>query len=309
MKPIYPYGQGNLNTPHLHDIGGRPVYGDVLFVDSNNGNAGTSANEGTKRKPFATIDSAINQCEGDETIYVAPGHTEIISTADQIDVDVAGVSIIGCGNGKRRPTLTYTVAAGEVAIGADNVYIENIRFVSSVTEVLKGVDVEDGVDGFHMNNCSFTVEADTTDDFISALVFVNDNNDCIVENCVFDSGLQAHAVNGILMDADCDNMIIRNNRIHGDYSTACITNDTAICLEILIQGNILQNGDTTGNNGEPTMELGASTGLIIGNFLADGTATDGASVVATGAMCFANEWTTTVGSDAGVGTTTTTVNT
>ena len=89
----FPYNHGGVReiTPALHDIGGRPIYGRVLFVDSNSGNAGTTASEGQKRQPFATIDAAINNCTGDETIYVAPGHAETIISADQIDVDVAGV--------------------------------------------------------------------------------------------------------------------------------------------------------------------------------------------------------------------------
>ncbi len=300
----FPYGpKGSQITPALHDIGGRPVYGDVYFVDSNNPNAGTSAAEGTKNKPFATIDAAIGQCTGDETIYLAPGHAEVITLANQVDIDVAGVSIIGCGNGSRKPKLAYHIAAGEVVIGADNVYMENIRFLSSVTEVLLGIDVQDGVEGFHIKNCEFIVEADGTDDFISALKFTNNNSGCIVESCLFDSGLQAHAVQAIYMDADCGRLQIINNRIMGDYSTACIVNDTAICTEILIKGNILQNGDSTGNNGEPCIEIAASTGLIVGNICMDGTATDDASVVATGAVLFDNLWSTTVASGVGIVTT------
>lgn len=302
MRGRYPYGKGSLNIPALHDIGGRTVYGDVYFVDSNNGNAGTSANEGSKKTPFSTIEAAINQCTGDETIYVAPGHAESISAADAIDIDVEGVSIIGCGNGSRKPTITYTNAAAEVVIGADNVYIENIRFLSSITEVLLGINVEDSVDYFHIKNCDFVVEAATTDDFISAIKFTNNSTGCTIEGCYFDSQLQGHAVQAILADADCERLTIVDNRIHGDYTEACIVNDTAICTEILIMNNLLQNGDTTGNNGEPTIEIGASTGLIVGNMLMDGTADDGASAVATGAIFYNNVWSTTVASGKGLAT-------
>ncbi len=303
MRPIYPYGQGNLNTPHLHDIGGRPVYGDVFFVDSNNNNAGTSASEGSKRKPFSTIDAAINQCTGDETIYVAPGHAETLSTADQIDADVAGISIIGCGNGTRKPTLTYTADAGEFAVGADNVHIEGIRFIASVTGVLKAIDIEAGVDYCTIKNCEFLVEADTTDEFMVSITLNDNNTGCVIDGCLIDMGLGG-ATNGIHMDADTSRLQIIGNRIMGDYSTANIFADTTASTEIYIAFNVLQNGDSVGLNAQPTIELiTGCTGIIRDNFLVDGGANDAASVVADNAILFNNQWSQTDASGTGLATT------
>lgn len=303
----YPYNHGGIReiTPALHDIGGRPVYGAVLFVDSNNSNAGDTASDGQKRQPFSTIDDAINQCKGDETIYIAPGHTELITSADQIDCDVEGVSIIGCGNGTRRPTLRYTVAAGEFVVGASNVHIENIRFIAEAPDVLKAIDIEAGVDYTEIKNCEFIVLTAGTHEFANTITLADANIGTMLDGCLIDNRL-GNSVQAIHMDNATTGDIrttIQNCRIVGDYSEACITSDTQISVEILIQKCILQNGDSAGNNAQPTLELGASSGIIADCYHIDGTATDDASAIATAAVFFNNQWSTTVASGKGIITT------
>lgn len=303
----YPYNQGSRITPALHDIGGTPVYGNVFFVDSGHANAADTASEGTKRKPFATIDYAVGQCTANngDVIIVAPGHAETITTANQIDVDVAGVSIIGCGNGANRPTLTYTVAAGEMVIGASNVLIENIRFVSSVTSVLKAIDIEDGVDYTTIRNCEFTVETANTDEFNTTITLADNNIGTTIENCLIDMELGS-AVNGIHMDnatgADI-RTVIRNNRIQGDFSGGCIVSDTTADNEILIQGNILQNGDTGGIGTVAAVTLlTGSTGLSIGNVIMANLASDDLSYVADAIVHINDIYSETVGATVGLAT-------
>lgn len=302
----YPYNHGGVReiTPALHDIGGRPVYGAVLFVDSNNSNAGSTASDGQKRQPFSTINSALNQCTGDETIYVAPGHTELITLADQIDADVVGVSIIGCGNGTRKPTLRYTVAAGEFVVGASNVHIENIRFIAEAPDILKAIDIEAGVDYTTIKNCEFIVLTAGTHEFANTITLADANIGTVIDGCLIDNRL-GNSVQAIHMDNATTGDIrttIKDCRIVGDYSEACITSDTQISVEILIEKCILQNGDSTGNNGQPTLELGASSGIISHNMLMDGTANDAASAVATGAIFYNNVWSTTPASGVGLAT-------
>jgi len=267
----YPYNHGGVReiTPALHDVGGTPTSGKVFFVDSGNGNAGTTANEGQKRQPFSTIDAAVAQCTANngDKIIVLPGHAETIIAADQIDLDVAGISVIGVGTGTSRPTLTYTVAAGEVVVGADNVTIDNIVFTSSVTAVLKAVDIEDSVDYTTIRNCLFNVEAANTDEFNATITMVNNNTGTLIENCEIDMGLGG-AVSAIDMTADTERTTIRNCYIHGDYSTACINGDTALSTDVLIEGNTLVNGGS-GNIGTVAciVLLTGTTGLIQDNKL------------------------------------------
>ena len=82
-------------------IRGVPVLntysGQIWWVDS----AGAQIGDGKFNRPFATIDTAINHASEGDTILVKAGHTETITAAAGIDADVAGISIIGLGQGRR----------------------------------------------------------------------------------------------------------------------------------------------------------------------------------------------------------------
>jgi hypothetical protein len=276
--------------------------GSVYFVDSGHADANDVLGWGTDiTEPFATLDFAIGQCTANsgDVIYLLPNHAETLTTADAVDIDVAGVSVIGIGNGTARPTFTYTVAAGEIVIGADNVLVENIVCTSSVTAVLIGIDIEDGVDHAVIRNCEFNVEAANTDEFNATIHFTNDNTSCVVENCIIDMALGG-AVAGIHLDADTESIVIRNNRIHGDYSTACIVSDTAISTEMLIENNILQNGDTGGIGTEPCMELAASTGIVANNIVMCNLAANDNAIVGTACVNIGNVYSETVGATVGI---------
>lgn len=106
--------------------------GNVFWVDSGNGR---NLGPGTVDKPFATIDYAIGRCVANngDVIMVKPGHTETITAAGGIAVDVAGVSIIGLGNGSDRPTVNFTTStAATITLSAANVYMNNILFTGGV---------------------------------------------------------------------------------------------------------------------------------------------------------------------------------
>lgn len=277
-------------TPNLF------TQGNMYFVNSEASNADDSNTGLSPSEALATLDGAVGKCtanQGDHIILL-PGHAEDLSTADGADIDVAGVSVIGLGVGSDRPTFTYTAAAGEVVIGADNVLIENCVFNASVTTVLLAIDVEDGVDYATIRNCEFGVDLAGTDEFNAAIHFTNNNKGCLVEDCLIDQGLGG-AVAGIHLDADTDGLTIRNNIIRGDYSTANIAGDTTLSTHLLIEGNVLFNGDGTGVGTEPGIELLTGTeGVIRDNDIATNLATIDAAIVADGCMMFRNLYCETV---------------
>jgi hypothetical protein len=243
--------------------------GKVFYVDSA---VGADTYTGTTpATATATIDAAVNLCEASrgDVIYVMQGHAETF-IAQSLDVDVIGVTIIGLGNGSLRPTITYNHANAEVAIGADNCSISNMRFVSSVTGVLMGIEVEDGVDYFTITDCEFTDAGDAVgdDEFVEAINFVNNNTGCTIERCRFNAKA-AGAASAIMLDADTNQLTIRNNDIRGDYSVACIAGDTTASTDILIQGNLLINGSLVADTGINTVAaislLEATAGLICDN--------------------------------------------
>src|SRR3990167_8125430 len=118
-----------------------PYKGNVWFVDSAVSATGMSGKSWSSA--CATIDAAINKCSANDTILVAPGHAETIAAANAIDADVAGISIIGLGNGTARPTITIgTLTTASVRINAANVRLKNLRFTAGTAQLLvKMIDV------------------------------------------------------------------------------------------------------------------------------------------------------------------------
>lgn len=113
--------------------------GDVYYVDSVNGADG---NDGLSwAKALATIDAAIGKCTANngDMIYVAAGHAETLTA--KITADIAGVSIIGLGNGNNRPSLTVGGTIDGVDITANDVVIENLRFVTPSAAATADVNV------------------------------------------------------------------------------------------------------------------------------------------------------------------------
>lgn len=277
-------------------------HGNVFFVSSVTG-VNSTGNYGTSYdKPFATIDYAIGQCSANhgDIIYVLPNHSETASAADTFDADVAGISIIGIGEGTDMPMIDYTNAAGEVAIGAAGVTIEGINFHSNVTDVLIAVSVEAAGDYLTIRNCVFDVETTTTDEFAVGVDIAAGANYVTVDNCRMDMGLGG-AVAGVLFNGASAGGRITNNWIIGDYSTACIAGATAASTLLDIGYNRLFNGAGSNIGTEPGIDLnGNSTGMIYNNFIACNLATKAAAIVAAKCMLFENYYNEDV-SGAGTG--------
>jgi hypothetical protein len=103
----------------------RDILSDIFDVDT----------QGTVRV-FATVDAAIGACTASagDTIFVMPGHTETV-TATSIAHDVAGVNIIGLGQGDFRPTFTFGAAAATITVSAANGSWKNCRFIANFADV------------------------------------------------------------------------------------------------------------------------------------------------------------------------------
>jgi hypothetical protein len=121
-----------------------PQTGKVFYVCNSTtltefGIAGSDGNNGrTPEQPLATIDYAIGLCAANrgDTIFVMQGHAETLATASAIALDVAGVSIIGMGEGSSRPVLTFSATAATIAISAASCTFSNIIVTPSIDSVV-----------------------------------------------------------------------------------------------------------------------------------------------------------------------------
>ena len=138
------YPNGFLNGVTIRGVPITQLHpGKVFWVNNSSvlaegGSAGSNGNPGTYKQPFSTLDYAVGRCTASrgDIIAIMPGHAETYSTAtataDDLELDVAGVAIIGLGNGSLRPKFTFDTAnTVNVAVSAANITIVNCNFVAN----------------------------------------------------------------------------------------------------------------------------------------------------------------------------------
>lgn len=252
---------------------GVPVFGSPgmmtsgsVFHVSSTGTGASDSNGGlTPDQALITIDAAINKCTANkgDLIVVHENHAETISADAAIDCDVAGISIVGLGQGASRPTITLDNTASTVEINAANVRLENLLFLAGVDSITKAIHVIG--DDFHLVNCEFR-EASAKQMLIAVNVGAA-NNDADRGKYYGNKfvSLAAGAASAIKLAQLQDAVEIVGNYIDGDYSDAGIHNPTGeICTHLLIADNIIRNR----NSGNHAIELvSACTGECIGNRL------------------------------------------
>lgn len=244
-------------------LNGTADYSNKFYVSSVTG-ADVPQNGGSWQKPFATLEYAINKCTANygDVIIVLPGHNEGITSAAAIDFDIAGISVIGVGNGTLRPTIDFDHADASVAIGANNVTLYNIRFRCSANAITVGLDIEDGVTDATVAYCRFGDAETATDEFAISLRTGDASNRAHILYNEFSAGAQA-AVNAIHFAKDTDETLVIGNIITGTYSTAPIAGSTTASTNLLIDGNYFY----TGGSADTFNLVAASTGIVSNNYI------------------------------------------
>ena len=270
----------------IDDIAEHPQ--SIWFVDSEATHAADAVSSGRNPDiPFATLDYAISHAlmAAGDVIYVMPGHSENIATATSIDVDVAGIRIIGLGSGATRPRFDFDAADSAFDVGASDCVIRGLVFRPGITSTLIGVEIETGVTGTVIEDCEFAVgEAAGTDEFVLALKLTSGNHDTVIRRNTFRTdAADASCTDCIDLAAAASRVRIEDNVFVGNWSTAAIS-DGAACTNILIARNKIKVED-----GEPGIELNAgTTGIIANNHIESTGATADTAIVAAGASWFNN---------------------
>jgi hypothetical protein len=162
---------------------------------------------------------------------------------------VIGISIIGLGNARLRPTLTFTAAASTISVTAANCTIEGLVLYSTFTNgVTAGVTAGALADGFTMRNCEFEESANTTE-FLIGISIAAACHHVTLDGVVFlgvDGGTDSSAV--IFVGAS-DYSVVKNCIMYGDFSAAVIDSTTAASLYQTFTNNIITNIDTSAGLG------------------------------------------------------------
>jgi hypothetical protein len=239
--------------------------GDRWFVHS-----GTGAATGGQSpdSPLSTIDAAINAAtasQGD-IIFVMPGHAENITTATGINLDKAGISIIGLGEGNLIPTVSFTAAAGSITVGAASCSIKNIRLVANFeTGVTAGITVAAAGDGLTLDGIQFR-DTSATFEFLIHVTIATTITDVVIKNCSFITAAGTMS-SSVFFAGTSSNCTIRDNYWFVDCSASVIDHLTDVPTAIAIIGNHASNVDTGAGLCVGLKSDGAATGYIADNRL------------------------------------------
>lgn len=207
--------------------------GKVFYVCSSSvvaaqGVGASDSNSGlTPETPLSTIAQALTNCtasRGDK-IVLLPGHAETITAAAGIDLNVAGVEIIGVGKGAQRPTITYTTAnTATLRIKAVDVSIKNVLFVGNFLAIAAAIVLTTAKNAV-IDECEFR-------DNSSVLGFVK-------------------AVQTSTTDNDADGLTVTNCKMFGTGTTAatCLVNTAGVVDRLTVEDNVVLVQGTTGTTG------------------------------------------------------------
>ena len=195
------------NGPTTLQLGGR-VYlsGLVQWVDTIDGD---NANTGAKpEQPVATLAQAVTNSAANGVIVIGEGSSESLGSSQTINL--AGLSIFGCGTGSSRPRYTMTASGISMwSVTAVGVWIEGFYFpastagsiidrvdFSAASGTLKDCYFECGANDD--NRAARTLSANTTFDGCSFVATASRPAiglevgaaiaDTVIRDCVFDGG-------------------------------------------------------------------------------------------------------------------------
>lgn len=191
--PYYPLGAGL-----RHQYGTLlPPGGEVVAYVSASEIDGIHSDIAKRR--FTTLNAALAACRSGrgDAVVVLPGHTESISTADQMSNLVAGTRIFGTGMGTSRPTFTWTAATATFLFDVANVQIDN---------------------------CILNLDPGTGTTTVAAPITISAAG-CAITNCQIRGGTDANSLVtiGITTTAAADDLVMTGNYIYGAAAAECTT--------------------------------------------------------------------------------------
>ncbi|MCK5211703.1 hypothetical protein KAJ89_03305 [Candidatus Parcubacteria bacterium] len=215
---------------------------------------------------YNTIDAAVGACTADQgdIIYVMPGHTETVTGASGLDLDVAGIYIIGIGSGSLRPTVNFTTAtAADMDVAAANITIRNILFTGGIDALANPIHIAAA-------DCKL-IDIETRDVTGQATDFIVTTaaaDRLLIDGWVHRGAAAAGADTAISIVGG-DGITIRNFNIYGNFAVACIENVTTAATNLVIGGFGTNNFLKTVNAADVVVTLVATaTGFVGPNIAA-----------------------------------------
>lgn len=191
----------------------QPFLGKVVYVSS--GSDGGAGAPGTLASPLSTISGALTllatqSWNRNDVIVLLPDHAENISTATALDINRAGLQIIGIGSGDRQPQLRLTTVVGAtVTVSAESVRIVNVRITAAFADVTAAVTVT--AKNLQLIGCRID-EEETDENFVDFVKTNTTDNACdglTLVDCQL-IGVDTANDNGVNVGGHLDRLTVRN---------------------------------------------------------------------------------------------------
>ncbi len=282
---------GGLASFGIPVVPGAPrIYtGTAYFVCNATGLNGSDGNSGLKpTEPLSTLAKAITLVSAtkDDVIYVMAGHAENISTAAFIACSTAGFSIVGLGNGRLRPTFTWTALTTSTwTVSAANVSINNLVFVGEGIDAVATMFSVTASD-CEFNGCEFQIGKTSFVPLLGITITGAIDRFKFLNNFVHGAAV-ANCTNFIQIAGGGDGHQFIGNHIKGNFTTSlgCINNITTLCTNILVRDNVFINA--TASATKVAVFLTGTTGFIMKNTCGIGS---GAAPFTADAAHWAGNW-------------------
>ena len=231
-------------------------------------------NHGDFDTPYATLDYAVGTCTASrgDVIAVKEGHAETYAAAAGAALDVAGITIIGCGTGPKRPTFSFgTATTASITVTAANITVRNMRFVSTFADVVTAFDLTAA--GFSCIGCDFgdsavdlnllsAVKATSTTDGNANNIVLKGNS--FLSQDAATLGFFIHAAD-ILKATIEDNLIVSEGTGLATIFTSATGKDIRMCS---VRRNVLSSKATAGNLGFSNDTASPNnSGIIADNYI------------------------------------------
>jgi hypothetical protein len=215
----------------------------------------------------ATIDAAVGLCTANsgDTIYVLPGHTEAV-TATSLEIDVAGITIIGLGTGSLKPTLTFGATDSAINVTAANCTLRNFRLQAGVGDVVTAVLHATAAQNTQYIDIEFY--ATSTFNFVNCYTLgaANISDGCKWERNYLRTEDTGQLALCITAAAHNDLKFYDNYVRHAAAAAGLLTAGSANLLGLDVRGNFVQTGQTDGAVGVLVITTStASSGRIVNN--------------------------------------------
>ena len=224
---------------------------------------------------YSTLQAASTACTASrgDTILIAPGHTETISSSTALTLATAGVTVQGLGYGSLRPTFTLdTAATARINVTAANVLIRNCIFVANYADIATCFLNNAGPE-FQVLECEFrdTSSALNFLALVTTTVSVNADGLTFNKNKVIMLGTTA-ATTPIKILGTIDRLIIQDNFINKAVlnNTSCLLAHAAIVVTNLDMARnkvFSANTDSATGGFLVTTSSTTNTGMIYDNYV------------------------------------------